>query len=87
MSNHYQKYIKQILENDNEFRAKYQAYQNKKRSVRLQEDDEFRKKRNALTKSYQARKYNEDPEYRERKKADALQRYYKNKALKLQSVC
>lgn len=81
MTTQYQKYIKPRLESDPEFRARYQACQNRRRSIRLQEDVEFRKKRNALSKAHQARKY-EDPEYRERKKSMALERYYRIKALK-----
>lgn len=82
MSNHYQKYIKPRLESDPEFKAKHQACQNRRRSIRLQEDAEFRKKRNELARKHHARKYEEDPEYRDRKKAAALERYYRLKALK-----
>ena len=81
----YRRYVKPRLEADPEFRAKYMKQRCEIQARKYHRDEIYRVKQDERVKHAHRVRYAEDPEYRERKKKDALERYYKNKALKSQS--
>lgn len=83
LSPFYAKYIKPRLQNDEEFRRKFNACQCKRLLKRYHNDEEFRKKRDEASKQHHRNKYANDPEYREKKKEATKKRYAEKKALKL----
>lgn len=82
MTSNYAKYIKPRLEADEEFRAKYRKQRSEIQLRKYHRDDKYRANQDERVKVSHRIRYNEDTEYRERKKAMALERYYRLKALK-----
>ncbi len=76
---HYQRYIKPRLQNDADFKAKYQAYQSNKRKLRYANDDNFRQAVNTRAKLYNVKKYQENVDYREKQKSYSRQKYLERK--------
>lgn len=79
----YSRYVKPRLQNDEEFRIKYMKQRVAIHVRKLKNDLEYKMMQTTANKLRERRRYDEDEEYREHKKRMALERYYKNKALKL----
>jgi hypothetical protein len=86
MTTHYAKYVKPRLEHDEEFRARYMKQRVEIYKRKMQNDPQYKLRQETHNKARQRQKYDEDPSYREHKKKQALERYYKNKALKSSQV-
>lgn len=78
----YSRYVKPRLESDEEFRARYMKQRVAIHVRKLKNDPEYKMMQTTANKLRERRRYDEDDAYRERKKKMALERYYRNKALK-----
>ena len=86
MASQYTKYVQPRLQNDPEFRAKYNEIQNKRLIRRYHEDPEFRQKQLDKAKIRLKNRYDTDPEYREHQREKARRQCNARKALKLSLV-
>lgn len=79
--NNYQKYTKPRLENDANYRVKWNGYINRYRQKRYKEDKDFKENEQKRQRDLKREQYHNNEDYRAKKREDALNRYYEKKAL------